>query len=182
MESMPTQNVWYPRSHLSQNIISSSWCGCWHTVQVLHSMHCQWYVWITLTNSWPMSKQDGWPKVYGHSHIHGETWWNTTRQRHAETDTWEEHTCRNLTANNNVKTYNQKHYFVRHSHSVYCHFIIATQLSTDGESIMSQYNKPLNTETNIYLILPRNRSEETKQMHTKIQWMTDFPYELLEFE
>lgn len=62
MESMPTQNVWYPRSHLSQNIISSSWWGCWHTVQVLHSMHCQWYVWITLTSSMLMSKQDGWPE------------------------------------------------------------------------------------------------------------------------
>ncbi|CAG5854207.1 unnamed protein product [Menidia menidia] len=41
MESMPTQKVWYPLSHMSQNIISSSWWGCWHTVQVLHSMHCQ---------------------------------------------------------------------------------------------------------------------------------------------
>lgn len=65
MESMPTQNVWYPRSHLSQNIISSSWWGCWHTVQVLHSIHCQRYVWITHTSSSLMSKQDGWPKVYG---------------------------------------------------------------------------------------------------------------------
>lgn len=61
MESMPTQNVWYPLSHLSQNIISSSWWGCWHTVQVLHSIHCQWYVWITRTSSSLMSRQDGWP-------------------------------------------------------------------------------------------------------------------------
>lgn len=41
IESTPTQKVWKPRSHLSQNIISSSWCGCSHTMQVLHSMHCQ---------------------------------------------------------------------------------------------------------------------------------------------
>lgn len=64
MESIPTQKVWYPRSHLSQNIISSSWWGCWHTVQVLHSIHCQLYVWMTDTSSPLMSKQDGWPKVY----------------------------------------------------------------------------------------------------------------------
>lgn len=42
MLSIPTQKVWYPRSHWSQNIISSSWWGCWHTVHVLHSIHCQW--------------------------------------------------------------------------------------------------------------------------------------------
>lgn len=66
MESMPTQKVWYPRSHMSQNIISSSWWGCWHTVQVLHSMHCQRYVWIMLTSSSLISKQDGWPEVHGH--------------------------------------------------------------------------------------------------------------------
>lgn len=51
---------------MSQNIISSSWWGCWHTVQVLHSIHCQLYVWMTHTSSPLMSKQDGWPKVYRH--------------------------------------------------------------------------------------------------------------------
>lgn len=62
MESMPTQKVWKPRSHLSQNIISSSWCGCSHTVHVLHSMHCQGYILIWDTSSTLISKQDGWPE------------------------------------------------------------------------------------------------------------------------
>ena len=67
MAFMPTQNVWYPRSHWSQNIISSSWWGCWHTVHVLHSMHCQRYVWMTHTRSSLMSRHDGWPVGPQHS-------------------------------------------------------------------------------------------------------------------
>lgn len=58
----PTQKVWWPLSHTSQHIISSSWCGCPHTAQVLHSMHCHGQVLITETSSTLMSRQEGWPK------------------------------------------------------------------------------------------------------------------------
>lgn len=76
MESMPTQKVWKPRSHLSQNIISSSWWGCSQTVHVLHSMHCHGYILIWDTKSTLISRQDGWPvhktslsqDLYGHAY------------------------------------------------------------------------------------------------------------------
>lgn len=93
MESMPTQNVWYPRSHLSQNIISSSWWGCWHTVQVLHSIHCQWYVCITHTNSSLMSRQDGWPEGIVQGHMQRSKHASTTAETHTHThDMMQEHT------------------------------------------------------------------------------------------
>lgn len=79
-----------------------------------------------------MSKQDGWPKVYGHSHIHsknkakcnqGATHARRTHAHEKETHTSRTHTCRNLTGIQNIQL---KTELCSHSQAVHCHFMITT--------------------------------------------------------